>query len=147
MPEFTEERQPSNRRGKSNKNRVLDGIRAAIPTCSDREEAEELYFKHVAIRAFNPEDKDSSTLLKLLGDKAWASIKPSAATVEFDFPIDGTPTQKASSIINAISTGAIPPDTGQMMIGVIKDAVIIEQGTDLKERLEEIEKQLGLVNV
>ena len=146
MPEFTEDQQPTKRRGKSNKSKVLEGIKAAVTGCESKEEAEKEYFKHVAERALNPDDKDSSTLLKLLGDKAWSSVKPSVAPVEFDFPVDGTPTEKSLSIIDAIATGTIAPDIGQMMVGIIKDAVMIEEGTDLKLRIEELEKTLGLVN-
>lgn len=147
MAKFSEEEQPKKRRGKSGRTLVLEGIKAAIPECKDKDEAQTHYFKHVAKRAFDPDDKDSSTLLKLLGDKAWASVKPSAALIEFDFPVNGTPTEKSLSIIDAIATGSIAPDIGQMMIGVIKDAVIIEEGTDLKIRIEELEKALGLASV
>ncbi len=130
-------------RGKGNKGKVLDGIMQALPECANQEEAEKAYFKHVAVRAFNPDDKDSSTLLRLLADKGWGSVKPTLGLIEFDFPVTGTPTEKAIAIVDAIAGGVIAPDIGQMMIGIIKDAVIIEEGTDLKARIEKLEEMIN----
>jgi hypothetical protein len=135
-------------RGMSNKNRVLEGIlassRAGLPSDATRDQAEIAYFKHVADRAFDSEDKDSGTLLKFLGDKAYSSMKPTLGCVEFEFPSEGTPTDKALAIVNAMATAKLPPDIGQLMIGIIKDSVVIEEGTDLKARIESIEKALNV---
>ena len=131
-------------RGMSNKNRVLDGImassRANLPKSATRDQAEIAYFRTIAERAFDPEDKDSGMLLKFLGDKAYSSMKPTLGCVEFEFPSTGTPVTKAMAIVNAMATGSLSPDVGTLMIGIIKDSVIIEEGTDLKARIEELEK-------
>lgn len=135
-------------RGMSNKNRVLDGIRASsragLKEGATRDEAEIAFFSHVSDRAFDSEDKDSGTLLKFLGDKAYSSMKPTLGCVEFEFPTTGTPTDKALAIVNAMATAKLPPDIGTLMIGIIKDSVIIEEGTDLKSRIEIIEKSLNV---
>jgi hypothetical protein len=149
MPEFDANNQPKERkpRGRSNKSKVLEGIMEALPNCETKEEAEAAYFKHVALRAFDLEDKDSPTLLKLLGDKGWGSAKPSLDCVSFDFPMDGTPAQRAFAVIEAISNETLAPDIGVMIVGIVKDAIIIEESTDLKERINAIEKALGVENV
>lgn len=138
-------------RGKSNKTRILNALRHEsvrvlldLEEGATKEEAEEAFFVAVGKRAFNPEDPNAAMLIKFLGDKGWNNLKPTFDPIQFDFPIDGTATQKAFSIIRAISTGVMSADIGQIIIGIIKDAVIIEEGTDLKERLEEIEKAMGL---
>jgi hypothetical protein len=131
-------------RGMSNKNRVLDGIlastRSGLASSATRDQAEVAYFKNIADRAFDSEDKDSGMLLKFLGDKAYSSMKPTLGCVEFEFPTNGTPVTKAMAIVNAMATGNLSPDVGTLMIGIIKDSVIIEEGTDLKARIEELEK-------
>ena len=135
-------------RGMSNKNRVLDGIlastRAGLPSKATRDEAEIEFFKNISERAFDSEDKDSGMLLRFLGDKAYSSMKPTLGCVEFEFPSEGSPTDKALAIVNAMATAKLPPDIGTLMIGIIKDSVIIEEGTDLKARIESIEKSLNV---
>lgn len=135
-------------RGMSNKNRVLDGIlassRSNLKQGSTRDQAEIAFFKNVSDRAFDSKDKDSGMLLRFLGDKAYSSMKPTLGCVEFEFPSTGTPTDKALAIVNAMATAKLPPDIGNLMIGIIKDSVIIEEGTDLKSRIESIEKSLNV---
>lgn len=135
-------------RGMSNKNRVLDGIlastKAGLPVGATRDQAEIAFFKNISDRAFDSEDKDSGTLLKFLGDKAYSSMKPTLGCVEFEFPAEGSPTDKALAIVNAMATAKLPPDIGTLMIGIIKDSVVIEEGTDLKVRIENIEKSLNV---
>ena len=135
-------------RGMSNKNRVLDGIKASsrsnLPKDASRDDAEIAFFKNIADRAFDSEDKDSGMLLRFLGDKAYSSMKPTLGCVEFEFPSKGSPTDKALAIVNAMATAKLPPDIGTLMIGIIKDSVIIEEGTDLKARIESIEKSLNV---
>lgn len=147
MPEFNTQNQPKERkpRGRSNRSKVLDGIKAAI-SCDTPEKAEAEYFKRVALRAFDSDDKDSPMLLKLLGDKGWGSAKPTMDTVEFEFPVNGTPSERAFAVVEAISTGVISPDIGAMVVGIVKDAIVIEESTELKARIEGLEKTLGLAN-
>lgn len=133
-------------RGRSNKTRILEAMRAesfgGLTKDSTKDECEIAFFKCIVKRAANTEDKDSAMMLKFLGDKGWNNLKPTLDPIQFDFPAGGTPTQKAFSIVEAISNGAISADIGQIIIGIIKDAVIIEEGTELKERIEAIEKLL-----
>jgi hypothetical protein len=131
-------------RGMSNKNRILEAFRLesfeSLNEKSTRDECEVAYFRCIVKKAKDPEDKDSGMMLKLLGDKGWSSMKPTLGCVEFEFPTEGTPVTKAMAIVNAMAKGKLSPDVGTLMIGIIKDSVIIEEGTDLKARIEELEK-------
>jgi len=140
-------------RGKSNKTRILDALRSesvkdllGLPGTPTRDQAEEAYFSRVAERALNDADPNSAMLLKVLMDKGWSSPKPTLDPVEFEFPKNGTPADKSFAIVEAIAKKAIAPDVGQILINIIKDAVVIEESTELKARIEELEKSLGLSN-
>ena len=135
-------------RGMSNKTRICEAMRLEsfenLTKDSTRDECEIAYFRLIIKKAKDKEDKDSGMMLRLLGDKGWSSMKPTLGNVEFEFPSSGTPTDKALAIVNAMATAKLPPDIGQLMIGIIKDSVIIEEGTDLKARIESIEKSLNV---
>lgn len=104
--------------------------------------AQAAFVKHVAERAFNPDDPASPQILKEFLSKMYPGLKATLEKVEFDFPVDGTPTQKSLAVVEAISSGALPADVGQVVIGIIKDAVVIEESTDLKCRIAALEKAL-----
>ncbi len=133
-------------RGKSKKFIILDAIGAALAMKADatREEKESAFFEKVAVRAFDIEDNNSAMLLKVLMDKGWASLKPSLDPVKFDFPMTGTPAERAFAIVDAISNEQLAPDVGAMIVGIVKDAIIIEESTVLKAQLEDIKKSLGI---
>lgn len=140
-------------RGKSNRTRILDSIRAesvksllGLDGEPTRDQAEEAFFSHIAKRALNLDDKDSGQLLKVLADKGWGSAKPVMDAVSFDFPAEGTPAQRAFAVVEAISNGSLSPDIGSMIVGIVKDAIVIEESTELKARIEGLEKTLGLAN-
>lgn len=149
MPRSSTTLKPGDRlpgRGKSNQNRVLDALRSesvkallSLPDEPTRDQAEEAFFAKIAQRALDVDDQNSAMLLKVLVDKGWASPKSTHDPVKFNFPKDGTPAEKAFSIVEAIGNGEIAPDIGQMIMGIIKDSVVIEEATDLKARIEELE--------
>jgi hypothetical protein len=133
-------------RGKSNKTRVLDALRSEsvkdlleLPTKPTRDQAEEAFFARVAQRALNSGDPNSAMLLKVLMDKGWSSPKPTLEPIKIDFPVNGTPAEKSFAVLESIADGGIAPDIGQLLIGIIKDSVIIEEATDLKQRIEALE--------
>lgn len=135
-------------RGMSNKNRIIEAMKAesfeGLGETSTRDECEIAFFRKVIRKASDAEDKDSGAMITLLGNKGWSSMKPTLGCVEFEFPSEGSPTDKALAIVNAMATAKLPPDIGTLMIGIIKDSVIIEEGTDLKARIESIEKSLNV---
>jgi hypothetical protein len=129
-------------RGKSNKTRILDAIRAhsilGLAEDATKDATEEAFFGHVAVRAFNIDDPSSAMLLKVLLDKGWASLKPSLDPVEFEFPMNGSPAERAFAVVDAISKGGLAPDVGAMIVGIVKDAIVIEESTVLKAEIEKI---------
>lgn len=137
-------------RGMSNKNRVLDGIRkstmARLPEDATRDDAEIAFFTKVADRAFDDEDKDSGTLLKFLGDKGWSSMKATLGNVEFHFDEKAEPHEQASQVMAAAANGQLAPDVAQMFVASIANMLKINEITEIRERLEQIEKQLGESN-
>jgi len=149
MPEFTEDRQPEKRRGRSTKNKILDAIKSESvkdliglhgePT---REQAENAFFSHIAKRAFNIDDKDSGQMLKVLADKGWSSVKPTMERVEFEFDSTATPDKQAAQVLDAASKGLISPDVANMFIDSISKMLKIDEITVIKNRLEAIEKAL-----
>lgn len=139
-------------RGKSNRTRILDAIRSESVKSllhlngePSRDQAEEAFFSHIAKRALDFDDKDSGQLLKVLADKGWGSAKPVMDAVSFEFPVDGTPAERAFAVVEAISNGSLSPDVGSMIVGIVKDAIVIEESTVLKAQLEEIRKVLEMV--
>lgn len=134
-------------RGMSNKNRVLDGIRkssmARLSGDATRDDAEIAFFKKVADRAFDDGDKDSGMLLKFLGDKAWSSMKPTLGNVEFNFDPKSQPHEQASQVLDAAAKGEIAPDVAQMFIASIANMLKINEITEIKERLEALEKMIS----
>ena len=146
---FTSDEQPKERkpRGASFKTLLFESIREnsqlELSPSSSQDQAQKAFIDHCARRAFNPDDNASGTILKEFLNKSFPGLKPTLEKIHFDFPEDGTPTQKALSVVQAISNGSLPADIGQIVIGIIKDSVVIEEGTDLKFRIEEIEKKLN----
>lgn len=137
-------------RGKSKKNLILDMLKNKsmldLNPKSTNDDAEQAFFHHVAISAFDLEDNNRGMCLKLLADKGWASVKPSSELIEFDFDDKALPHIQASQVMSAAARGLIPPDIANTFIQSIKSMIDIEEYTDLKERIEAIEKSLGVSN-
>lgn len=144
---YSEDKRPSRGRGRSFKNKLMDTILneslLELPEDATKEQAEQAFLSHCAKRAFDSDDSNSSTLLKEFLNKAYPSLKSTMCKVDFEFDSSATPAQQASMILDAASAGDIPPDVATMLIGAIKNASDIEINTDIKERLESLEKLLN----
>lgn len=79
-----------------------------------------------------------SLLKKYLPDE-----KTAAPCIEFDFKKSQKPHEKVDQIIKSISNGEVPPDIGAMLIQSIKSMVDVEEYTELKKRIEALEKALA----
>ena len=137
-------------RGRAFKTILLDAIREesllGLDKKSSRDDASRAFIKHVAKRAFDAGDKDSAMLLKEFLHKSYPGLKSTLDRFTFNFPSDGSDVDKANAVLLAVSCGDLPPDVGQLLVGIIKDGSIIEANTDLKERISAIELSLGLSN-
>lgn len=141
---FTDDNQPKDRatRGKGKRVLMIDAIRSV---CADEKE----FLEKVVKTAMGDPHADpvippNAQLLTLVLQRIEAPLKSTAPLVQFDFPENGTPTDKAFSIVKTISEGGLPIDIGQGLISIIKDSVVIEESTDLKAKIEEVRKVLGL---
>lgn len=143
---FSKDKQPTKRtpRSKAMKTVLFEVMRKnamlGVAKNASKEIAEAAFIKHVAERAFNLEDPASPAILKEFLSKMYPGLKATLEKVEFNYPANGTPTEKAVAIESAVSSGAIPGDVGQVMMGIIRDSVVIEEGTSLKERIAILEK-------
>lgn len=144
----TENRDRVPGRGRSNKTKILDALRLesfeSLPEDATNDQCEVVFFRHI-IRRINGgiDDKDSGMLLKFLGDKGWSSMKPTLGNVEFDFDEAAEPHEQASQVMAAAAKGEIAPDVAQMFVGSIANMLKINEITEIRDRLEQIEKQLG----
>lgn len=132
---------PENRkpRGKHKRTLMLDAVRA---TCVTGEETE--FLQKIVIAAMGDPNSDppippNAQLMTLVLQRIEPPLKATAQCIKFDFASKGTPAERAISIIESVSSGELPVDTGQVLIGIIKDTVLIEESTDLKERIESLE--------
>ena len=145
--QFTSRNRPPPR-GKAFKTKLIEAIRrrALLEVASNASAAkvEEQFLAHVAERAFDKDDFSSATLLKELLSKSYASIKPTLPEVEFEFDTSKSAADQVAMIISASAQGKIPPDVAAVFVGVVKSAVDIQAATDLKDRIAEIERVLGV---
>ena len=132
---FNSDNQPKERkgRGKSERTKILDAMKRQAKT-------EEEFYDELITRAFNTED--NFTFKELLNRM---SPVPKAVNplYNFDLPKNAKPHEKASFILDAIATGVIPSNIGNDCIQAIKAMIDIEEYTDLKERIEKLEKALS----
>jgi len=132
---FDKGTQPKERkgRGKSERTKILEAMKRQSKT-------EEGFYDELITRAFNPDD--NFTFKELLN-----RMSPVAKAVNplynFDLPKNSKPHEKAAFVLDAIATGIIPSDVGNICIQAIKAMIDIEEYTDLKDRIEKLEKALA----
>lgn len=133
MPRFTTENQPKGR-GKSERTKILEALKRAG-------KSEEGFYDLLIARAIDPDD--TFALREVLS--RFSPIKKAVLpSVEFELDKDGTPAEKVGQILFAISNSEVAPDVGAMIIQAVKNAVDVEANTELKQRIEEIEKALSI---
>ena len=141
-------------RGKGAKTLILDAMRerAVLELTEDstKEDAEKAYFGFLAEAAFNPTPDTAviaNTCLATLSKKGWPDMKATLPLCDFTFDPEGTPTEKATDILSAISKGDLAPDVGLSLISAMASVLKIEEVTTLKEELQVIKEKLGLADV
>ena len=135
-------------RGRSKKTLIIEAIKEKALLTVDKDakasDVEKAWFAELIKKAMNPDDGDSGLCLRLVTERGWAALKPSSENVEFEFDPNADPHIQAAQVMHAIAEGNIPPDLGLAFVGGIKSMLDIEEVTELKERLEAIEKELGI---
>ena len=135
---FSSEYQPKERkkRGKGERTKILEAMKRAGKT-------EEGFYDLLVERAWDPEDNFT---FKECMNRLSPAPKAVAPLVDFEFPKDAKPHVQACHVLAAIADGVIPSDIGSMFVQSIKTMIDIEEYTDLKGRIEEIEGSLGIAN-
>jgi hypothetical protein len=71
-------------------------------------------------------------------------LKPNGEKIKLDLPEGSTYAEKSLAVIATMAQGQISPDQAQMIIGILKDAIAIQESTEVMERLAKIEEALKL---
>lgn len=131
---FSSTNQPKNRKGKTERTKILEALKRAAKT-------EDEFYDLLVDKAFNKDDINGfSEMLKRISPVP----KQVAPEVEFEFPQNAKPHEQASAVMHAISSGQIPADIGATFIHAIKNSVEIEESTELKDRISALEKLLNV---
>ena len=126
---FGKGKQPSKRRGKSERTKILEAMSRVGKT-------EEGFYDELVARAENPDDNFT---FKELMSRLSPIPKAVAPTIKFDLDENGTISQKAEQIIVGISKGNIPPDLGNQLIVSMSSLMNIKEKTEFEDRLKAIE--------
>lgn len=88
---------------------------------------------------------EGSAVPTLIGEclkRVQPPLKQNGVTINIDIPEDASHAEKTEAIFRATASGEITLESGQILIGMIKDSIAIEESTDLAKRLAELEKSL-----
>lgn len=107
-----------------------------------KEEANKAFMRHVASRALEPSDPVSGQLLSNLVSRCFPAIKPVLPECDIGFDDGDTMDQMAEKILAASGSGAISPDIGAVLMGLLKDKAIINEKGEIMRRLEELEERI-----
>lgn len=132
--QFSKDRQPTRRRGKDHRTKILDAIKKK---CDLNEAA---FYQEVADRAIKGKDV---VLMKELLMRVSPVSRPVSPEVHFDFPENGTPVEQVDAIMKAVSLGKVPADVGQTLVNMIRSKLDVLEISELADRLAAIEKQLA----
>lgn len=127
--QFSKENQPRNRRGKSERTKLLEAFERKNKT-------PEQFYDNMVELAFDSEDNFArSEVFKRMYPVAKATMPES----EWEYPVTGTPLQKADAIYKAISDGDLAPDVGLALISALTNLIKIQEVTDLEDRIKQLE--------
>lgn len=130
---FSKDNQPKNRKGVSERTKILDALKRKGKT-------EEDFYDHLIEKAID--ENDTFTLKEILA--RFSPLKKTVMpNVEFEFNKKGTPVEQVSQLLDAVSSSMLPPDVGSMLISAIRNAIDIEMNTEIKVRLEKLEKMFS----
>ena len=139
MKQFSKDYQPERTRGPSKKLAMLNAIEKKFPG-GTQEFCEHLL--EVGLSG-GPEGSAVPVLLNECLKRVEPPLKQTGVTIELDIKEGATHAEKAEAIFSAVSAGSITIESGQMLIGMIKDTLSIVESTELVKRLEEIEQLIN----
>ena len=130
---FSKENQPKNRRGKSERTKLIEAMKR-------QGQNEEGFYDMLVGRAFNPDD---SFAAKEILTRMYPVPKATMPTVDFKFDDTGTTMDQASQIMKAASEGLLPPDVASTFIAALSNIMKIAEVTELEERVQALESNHG----
>jgi hypothetical protein len=89
---------------------------------------------------------EGSAVPTLIGEclkRVQPPLKQNGVIINIDIPDGAKPIEKMDAIFKAVATGQIALESGQILIGMIKDSEAIAESTDRLERLEKVEQLLA----
>ncbi|MEX3556071.1 MAG: hypothetical protein VB131_05620 [Burkholderia gladioli] len=131
---FSADRQPTKRRGKEQRTKILDAIKA------ETGKNENAFYRAVAKKAISEGD---TMMMKELLTRVAPAAKPVAPSVQFDFPEDGTPVQQVDAVLRAVAAGKVSPDIAQQLVNMIRAKLDVLEISELADRLAQVEKALA----
>ena len=120
-------------RGKSERTKLLDAMKRHGKTEDD-------FYNLLMQKAF---DEDDTFTFKELLNRMSPLAKATSPLITFDFNPKGKPHNQAKQALAAAANGEIPTDLANMFIQSVKSMIDIEEYTDLKARIERMEKVLN----
>ncbi|MFP3185076.1 MAG: hypothetical protein RXR52_33690 [Paraburkholderia sp.] len=130
---FSADRQPTRRRGKEMRTKILEAIK------EETKLNEKGFYKAVAKKALSEGD---TMMMKELLTRVAPAAKPVAPAVQFDFPENGTPVEQVDAVLRAVAAGKVSPDVGQQLVAMIRGKLDVLEISELADRLAAIEAQL-----
>ena len=127
-------------RGKGKNTLMLEAIRAEM---GDKVGEHEFLRQVVRVGLGDQDNDPNPALLTLVVSRITPPLKSTTELVDFEFDKDAKPHEQAAQVLHAVSNGSVPADIGSMFVSAIKSMMGIEEYTDLKERIEKLEKQLN----
>lgn len=150
---FDKENQPKKRkpRGKSKRNLMLDAMKEV---CGSEEEFFRTMLKvaigGMVVISVDEDGKEEKAykspvpmLMAVAADKVEPSLKSVSPSIKFPFKKKDKPHEQILGVMCSVAKGEIPPDLGNAFIQSMKSMIDIEEYTDLKERIEKLEKALA----
>lgn len=131
---FSKDRQPTKRRGKDLRTKVLEAIKKETGL------NEQAFYREVASRAVKEKDV---VMMKELLMRVSPVSRPVSPDVNFDFPEGGTPVQQVDAIMKAVSLGKVPADVAQILVNMIRSKLDVLEISELANRLAKIEAMLA----
>lgn len=143
---FSKDNPSKNKRGRSKRTLLLESIQRVLAEkdieVTDTEHAEELFTDEFVKHAYAGAAIGENLLFNEMVARLHPKHKATNEAIVFDFPENGTPVDKFNAIMVAVSKGDIPPDIGGNLVNMINSGVNIEDVTELKAKIEEIEKAM-----
>lgn len=135
-------------RGRNKRTLILEALRErafkGLEVDSTPQEAEKAWFGYLIDTAIDADNKDAALCLRLVTERGWAALKPVGEQVNFEFDKNSSLSDQAAQILDAVAKGDLAVDYGKQLVDAIKGLAEIIANTELKQRIAEIEKRLGI---